>query len=165
MAGMWLLGPYRLDPVSFSLERGGDPVALQRRPFDLLLYLVARRDRVVSRDELLREVWGGLSVVDGAVSTAVYEVRAALGDLQRSGKERWIATVITPCPSNASNVAMLRAFGTSHTWIVPSSEHDAARLEASLGVGMEVLGEMLAPAEVFQVAIFIRRPAGRRVVL
>lgn len=90
---MWRLGPYRLDPIGFSLELGEDRVPLQRRPFDLLLYLVAHRDRVVSRDELLSEVWGGLAVVDGAISTAVYEARAALGDDERRGPERWIQTV------------------------------------------------------------------------
>ena len=90
---MWLLGSYRLDPTSFSLERDGQPVPLQRRPFDLLLFLVSHPGRVVSHDELLREVWGGVAVVRGAVSTAVYELRSALGDLERSPAERWIETV------------------------------------------------------------------------
>ncbi len=90
---MWRIGPYRLDPSTFTLDRDGEPIALQRRPYDLLLYLVAHSDRVVSRDELLREVWGGISVASGAVSTAVYEVRAALGDLERPRDERLIETI------------------------------------------------------------------------
>lgn len=90
---VWRLGPYRLEPTNFRLERDGDPVPLQRRPFDLLLYLVAYRDRTVSREELLREVWGGVAVAPGAVSTAVYELRVALGDLERPPAERWIHTV------------------------------------------------------------------------
>jgi len=90
---MWRLGPYRLDPTSFRLERDGEPVPLQRRPFDLLLYLVAERGRIVSRDELLREVWGGVTVAEGAVSTAVYELRSALGDLERRSSKRWVETV------------------------------------------------------------------------
>jgi len=90
---VWKLGSHRLDPTAFTLECEGEPVALARRPFDLLLYLVVHRERVVSREELLREVWGGVAVVDGAVSTAVYELRAALGDPARPREERWIETV------------------------------------------------------------------------
>ncbi len=90
---MWKLGEYEVAPTTFSLEREGVAVALQRRPFDVLLCLVAQRDRVVSRDELLDTVWKGVAVSAGAVSTAVHEVRAALGDLDRPRAARWIETV------------------------------------------------------------------------
>lgn len=90
---MWVIDSYRLDPNSFSLTREGEPIALQRRPLDLLLYLIARRDEVVLRDELLSEIWGGVVVSDGALSTAIYEIRAALGDLERAPGDRWVATV------------------------------------------------------------------------
>jgi tetratricopeptide (TPR) repeat protein len=48
--------------------------------FDLMAYLVAQRERVVSRDEVLDAVWCNVTVSDGALTTAVYEARAALGD-------------------------------------------------------------------------------------
>ncbi|MCG8589585.1 MAG: AAA family ATPase, partial [Proteobacteria bacterium] len=90
---MWTLGPYQLDPARFALTRGDEPIPLQRRPFDALLYLVTHRERVVSRDELLEVVWEGVVVTPGAVSTAVHEIRGALGDLDRPRQERWIETV------------------------------------------------------------------------
>jgi DNA-binding winged helix-turn-helix (wHTH) protein len=90
---MWTIGPYRLDPASFALSRDGEPIELQRRPLDLLLYLIAHRGTVVTREELLAEVWGGLAVSEGALRTAVYEARTALGDLERAPRERWIETV------------------------------------------------------------------------
>lgn len=90
---MWRLGDYRLDPGRFALSLAGRDLPLQRRPFDVLLYLVIHRDRVVPRAELLDEVWKGVSVSDGALSTAVHEIRAALGDLERSRQDRWISTV------------------------------------------------------------------------
>lgn len=93
MPSVWVLGTYRLDPAAFTLERDGEAVALQRRPLDLLLYLIGRPGQVVSHDELKRVVWGGVNVSAGALSTAVYEARTALADLDRAPSDRWIETV------------------------------------------------------------------------
>jgi DNA-binding response OmpR family regulator len=53
-----VLGDVRVDLQSQRATKGKNVVVLTRRECDLLRYLAARRDRVVSRDELLREVWG-----------------------------------------------------------------------------------------------------------
>ena len=90
---MWAIGAYRLDPASFELRRDGELVELQRRPLDLLLYLVARPQQIVTREELQTEIWSGVVVSEGALSTAVYEARAAIGDLERAPADRWIETV------------------------------------------------------------------------
>lgn len=52
--------------------------ALQPRPFDLLVYLIENRDRVVPIDELLDRVWGAVWVQQGSVPAAVLRVRKAL---------------------------------------------------------------------------------------
>src|SRR5688572_24234340 len=44
------------DAVSVTVE--GEPIRLTRREFELLLYLVEHRNRVISRDRLLERVWG-----------------------------------------------------------------------------------------------------------
>jgi DNA-binding response OmpR family regulator len=47
--------------ISFSameVHRGGQPVALTRKEFKTLAYLLQNARRVISRDELLNEVWG-----------------------------------------------------------------------------------------------------------
>ncbi|MFK7894515.1 MAG: transcriptional regulator [Myxococcota bacterium] len=82
------------------ISSGGDRVAalperveIARRPLDLLSYLSANRDRVVGRDELMAEVWGGVAVSPGAIDTTVYELRRAVGDLGRRKSERWVETV------------------------------------------------------------------------
>jgi DNA-binding winged helix-turn-helix (wHTH) protein len=90
---MWTIGEYLLDPTSFELRRDGKPIALQRRPLDVLLYLVARPNRVVSREDLHLQVWGGVAVSPGSLSTAVYQARAAIGDLERAPDGRWLETV------------------------------------------------------------------------
>ncbi len=59
--------------------RGGDPVPLRLKEFDLLMALVSRAGTVVSRMDLLREVWGYRSwVATRTVDTHVAELRRKL---------------------------------------------------------------------------------------
>ena len=51
------LGPLQLDPQSRRVTRDGRPVTLTVREFDLLRYLMANADKVVSRERLLNGVW------------------------------------------------------------------------------------------------------------
>ena len=69
-----------LDEQSGDLRRGGVSVALQPLSLKLLLHLVRNRHRVVSRDELLDALWPGVTVGDAALSSAVRDLRRALGD-------------------------------------------------------------------------------------
>lgn len=71
---------YRLDVDRRELRRGRDLVELEPQEFDLLVCLVRHRHRVVSRDDLLREVWDGRIVSDSALATRIHAVRRALGD-------------------------------------------------------------------------------------
>jgi DNA-binding response OmpR family regulator len=52
------LGEVSIDFVALHASHGSRPLRLTRREFDLLHYLAERSDRVVYRDELLREIWG-----------------------------------------------------------------------------------------------------------
>ena len=47
----------RLDPTARRVWRGGDEVALSRKEFDLVHALISRAGDIVTRDELMREVW------------------------------------------------------------------------------------------------------------
>ena len=71
---------FEIDEQSGDLRRGGVPVALQPLSLKLLLHLVRNRRRVVSRDELLDALWPGVTVGDAALSSAVRDLRRALGD-------------------------------------------------------------------------------------
>jgi len=57
----------------------GEPVALGSRGFDLLKALVAKRDRVVGKDELLDEVWPGLVVEENNLQVQISGLRRVLG--------------------------------------------------------------------------------------
>jgi two-component system, OmpR family, response regulator RegX3 len=50
-------GPFRVDPAHRQVWVDGREVALTAREYELLLYLVRNPDRVIGRDEILREVW------------------------------------------------------------------------------------------------------------
>jgi DNA-binding winged helix-turn-helix (wHTH) protein len=73
-------GPYELDAARRTLTRNGAKVPLQARPFDLLLHLIAHRERVVSHDELLDAFWPGVNVTPAALARAVYKARRAVGN-------------------------------------------------------------------------------------
>ena len=52
-------GDHVLDIERRELRRGAEPVALEPQVFDLLVYLVRNRDRVVSKDDLIEGAWVG----------------------------------------------------------------------------------------------------------
>ena len=52
-------GDHVLDTERRELRRGAEPVALEPQVFDLFVYLVRNRDRVVSKDDLIEGVWVG----------------------------------------------------------------------------------------------------------
>jgi DNA-binding winged helix-turn-helix (wHTH) protein len=69
-----------LDTLLFELRRGGQRVPLEPQAFDVLVYLVSHRDRVVPKDELMDAVWGGRFVTETAVTSRIKQARRALGD-------------------------------------------------------------------------------------
>jgi len=74
-----------LDVERRELRRGTDLVAVQPQVFDLLVYLVGNRDRVISRDDLLASVWQGRIVSESALDSRINAARSAIGD---SGHEQ-----------------------------------------------------------------------------
>jgi pimeloyl-ACP methyl ester carboxylesterase len=75
-----LPGGLELDLRLFELRRDGTAVPMEPQAFDVLAYLVAHRDRVVSKEELMDAVWGGRFVTEAAVTSRIKQARRALGD-------------------------------------------------------------------------------------
>jgi DNA-binding winged helix-turn-helix (wHTH) protein len=65
-------------------RRCAAPLSLQPKMFEVLLYLIEHRARVVMKDELVDAIWGGLVVSRGAVPQCVSMLRKALGDTGRT---------------------------------------------------------------------------------
>ena len=76
----FLFDNHVLDPGRRELHRGGERIALEPQVFDLLLYLVRNRDRVVSKDDLIAGVWGGRIVSDSTLASRITSARKAIGD-------------------------------------------------------------------------------------
>ena len=79
-ARIYRFGAFEVDGRTRQLLRDGRPVAIQPKPFDLLLYLLRHRDRLVPREELRAEVWSGVHVDDEAVRFTLHAARKAVGD-------------------------------------------------------------------------------------
>ncbi len=77
---VFMVGPYRLDLAAHSVRLGGDEITLRPRAFDLLAYLAANPGRLVSKDELLEQIWSSRIVEEGVVKVAMSELRRALAD-------------------------------------------------------------------------------------
>ncbi len=73
-------GPFVLDLEGAELRKGSEKVAIRPKCFDLLVYLAGRRGRVISKEDLLENVWRDVVVNDGTLNRTVTELRAALGD-------------------------------------------------------------------------------------
>ena len=76
----FLFGRFELVPDRRALYAHGQDALLRGRAFDLLLALVERRGRVVSKDELLGLVWPGRIVEEGNLTVHVAGLRKLLGD-------------------------------------------------------------------------------------
>jgi predicted ATPase/DNA-binding winged helix-turn-helix (wHTH) protein len=73
-------GEFLLDTERFELRAGARIVHVEPQVFDVLSYLVAHRDRVVGKDELLAEVWGNSFVSDSTLTSRIKAARRAIGD-------------------------------------------------------------------------------------
>ena len=78
--GILVFGECTLDLSRRELCRAGAPVKLEPLAFDLLAYLVVHRNRVVTKGELLRELWQGRTVSDASLTTRLNAVRRGIGD-------------------------------------------------------------------------------------
>jgi DNA-binding winged helix-turn-helix (wHTH) protein/tetratricopeptide (TPR) repeat protein len=84
-------GQFEIDLYTAELRRDGALVAVTSLSFQLLGYLLLRRERVVTSDELLEAVWADVTVTSGSVRQAIFELRRALDD--RAEEPRLIRTV------------------------------------------------------------------------
>jgi serine/threonine protein kinase len=73
-------GSVEFDEGRFELRVAGLAVDIQRKPLQVLQYLLLHEDSVVSKEELLENLWAGTLPVDNVVGNAIAKLRAALGE-------------------------------------------------------------------------------------
>jgi hypothetical protein len=98
---------HTLDVDRRELRRGSELIPVEPQVFDVLVYLIRNRGRVVSRDDLLAGVWGARIVSDSTLTSRINAARKAVGD---SGEEQ---RLIEPSPARA--FASWRRFPTVPT--------------------------------------------------
>ena len=95
---MELLGRrnYRIDEIELCLATrsvisGGEIQPVRPKTFDVLIYLIEKRDRLIPKEELIEALWQGLTVGDDSLVQCIAEIRRILGDDARA--PRLIRTV------------------------------------------------------------------------
>jgi DNA-binding winged helix-turn-helix (wHTH) protein/pimeloyl-ACP methyl ester carboxylesterase len=76
----FLFTDHVLDTDRRELRRGAGLVAIEPQVFDLLVYLLQSRDRVVSKDDLIASVWQGRIVSESTLTSRINAARKAVGD-------------------------------------------------------------------------------------
>jgi TolB-like protein/DNA-binding winged helix-turn-helix (wHTH) protein/Tfp pilus assembly protein PilF len=88
---MYYFGPFSLDPSERVLSHDGTPLTLTPKVFDTLLCLIHNRGRVLTKDELLKEIWPDAFVEEVNLAVNISTLRKALGEGPKDG--RYIVTV------------------------------------------------------------------------
>ena len=104
---------FRLDPQNRVLRRGGTPVSLTPKAFDVLLLLIQNAGRIVTKDALMKAVWPESFVEESNLTQTIFMVRKALDE---TTDRRYILTVqgqgykfLVPVTETANSVAELEA--------------------------------------------------------
>jgi DNA-binding winged helix-turn-helix (wHTH) protein/tetratricopeptide (TPR) repeat protein len=93
-AAIRAIGEIELDLGRYELRRRGRRVKLEKKPMELLIFLVARREQLVLRKDIVSKLWRSDLFIDTgpSINNIVRKIRAALGD--NPGKPRFLETVI-----------------------------------------------------------------------
>jgi TolB-like protein/DNA-binding winged helix-turn-helix (wHTH) protein/Flp pilus assembly protein TadD len=152
---IYRFGEYELDASRFELRRRGRADAIEPQVYELLLYLIQNRHRLVTRADLNRAIWNGRIVADSTVNSRIKAVRRAVGDNGKSQSlirtfprlgYRFIAEVTERRPARLMAV---------------NARRDVARIVAA-GDNLDQL-ELTLPGRP-SVAVLPFRPAGPRAV-
>jgi DNA-binding winged helix-turn-helix (wHTH) protein/tetratricopeptide (TPR) repeat protein len=83
-------GPFRLDLQRYLLSRDGEPIQLSPKALKTLLVLIQNRDRVVSKDELLKSIWPDAHVEESNLAQNIFVIRKVLAE---ETSHRYILTI------------------------------------------------------------------------
>ena len=129
----WLFDDLVLDVERRELRRAGATVALEPQVFDLLVYLIKNRGRVVSKDDVLDSVWQGRIVSDSALANRINAARVAVGD-------------------NGEDQKLIRTFPRKGSRFVGSVSEEIAQA-ATVSSGTEATSQVLLPEQPSRVVL------------
>ena len=88
---LYMFEDFELDTERYELRCAGEARTVEPQIFDILAYLVKHRDRVVSKQELLDEIWPEGFVTESTLTSRLMAARRAIGD--SGGAQRMIKTI------------------------------------------------------------------------
>ena len=94
-------GPFRMDPDKQILRRGDDVVPVTPKAFEILLILVRCSREVVSKEELLKEVWPNSFVEESNLSQNIFLLRKALEEPTRKNRQ---TDILLRCRDEATDL-------------------------------------------------------------
>jgi len=77
---IYRFGTFTLDTRTYELRRNGTAISVEPQVFSLLVHLIENRDRVVSKDDLIKAIWRGRIVSDATLSSRIGAARLAIQD-------------------------------------------------------------------------------------
>ena len=129
-------GLYKLDADRLELWRGDHPVAVEPQVFSLLLCLIENREHVVSKDQLIEQVWNSRIVCDATLSSRINAARHAVGDdgkaqavirtISRRGF-RFVTEVSENAAAHGTASELMRTGAAPATWRTARRQTDAGR--------------------------------------
>jgi len=140
------IAEFTVDTARYRISSGDAAIAVEPKVFDLLVYLIRHRDRVLSREELFREVWDGREVSDATLSNHVKSARKILGDsgeLQKTiltirGRGYQFIAPVTVIPEDAG------AMADDQVVALPAPDRGAAVIAPSWRLPFAIAGLLLA---------------------
>ena len=153
MSTTYRFGHFEIDADRRELRREDTLVDVQPKVLDVIVHLVRARDRVVSRQELLDELWGNTAVSEGVLTTAIHAARSALDDTASRGWAiktvarhgyRFVASVSEEtqrAPAVAASPTVPSQSWTDDTFV--GRERGLARIEAAFRAACAGRGRVL----------------------
>src|SRR3954467_2220931 len=79
-------GEFEVDAAAYCVQRGTERLRLSGQPMELLLFLLERRQELVSHDDIARRLWGPhvFTGMDAGIRAAILKIRRVLGDSSES---------------------------------------------------------------------------------
>jgi TolB-like protein/DNA-binding winged helix-turn-helix (wHTH) protein len=158
---MYSFGEFTLDPRQRTLVRGDSPISLTPKAFDVLLFLSQNPNRLVSKEELLRAVWGDTFVEDGILTQYISHLRKALGEnpenarlivtIARKGYQFAGEVVVSKLTLPIQSEGQLAGVERSRTDAAPILE--LPRIETALGKSKSWRKGAIAASSIFLLAL------------
>jgi TolB-like protein len=80
-----------VDSRNFRVLKNGQPRPLEPRAFEVLIFLIENRGRVIQKEEIFEQIWKQSFVTDSALTQEIKNIRKAIGD--DASSPRFIETV------------------------------------------------------------------------